>query len=185
MAPPRGRPTTPKAAATSSPQSSPENVPPLPANVRHSTSHPPRRSSLGGFLRRSKSGDPVRRNMPIVAKAAPKLPDLWVNGSGAHNGLLKETRDSVAIFSGHTDHPPLPSSSGSSVPSAGNMPGRRSTDSPGGQYVKTSSVPLTQDPYANVGSMTNRGRYSYASSAVSTTHAPRRIRRRKDPTPFK
>ena len=41
------------------------------------------------------------------------------------------------------------------------------------------------DPYARTESMTNRGRYSYASSTVSTLNSPRRIRRRKDPTPFK
>jgi hypothetical protein len=43
------------------------------------------------------------------------------------------------------------------------------------------------DPYARTESMTHRGRYSYASSAVSTTgiNSPRRVRRRKDPTPFK
>jgi hypothetical protein len=44
------------------------------------------------------------------------------------------------------------------------------------------------DPYARTESMTHRGRYSYASSAISTTtgiNSPRRVRRRKDPTPFK
>lgn len=41
------------------------------------------------------------------------------------------------------------------------------------------------DLYARTESMTNRGRYSYASSAISTINSPRRVRRRKDPTPFK
>ena len=41
------------------------------------------------------------------------------------------------------------------------------------------------DPYARTESMAHRGRYSYASSAVSTINSPRRVRRRKDPTPFK
>ncbi|QDS68118.1 hypothetical protein FKW77_010211 [Venturia effusa] len=43
------------------------------------------------------------------------------------------------------------------------------------------------DPYSRSESMAHRGRYSYASSAVSTTtgiNSPRRVRRRKDPTPF-
>ncbi|KAL1644131.1 hypothetical protein SLS58_004411 [Diplodia intermedia] len=40
------------------------------------------------------------------------------------------------------------------------------------------------DPYARTESMTHRGRYSYASTAVSTVNSPRRVRRRKDPTPF-
>lgn len=41
------------------------------------------------------------------------------------------------------------------------------------------------DPYARTESMTNRGRYSYASSAVSTINNPRKMRRRKDPTQLK
>lgn len=42
------------------------------------------------------------------------------------------------------------------------------------------------DPMARTESMTNRGRYSYASSAISgNVNSPRRVRRRKDPTPFK
>lgn len=40
------------------------------------------------------------------------------------------------------------------------------------------------DPYARTESMTHRGRYSYASSLVSTVNGPRRLRRRKDPTPY-
>ena len=41
------------------------------------------------------------------------------------------------------------------------------------------------DPYPRSESMTHRGRYSYASSQISTVNSPRRVRRRKDPTPFK
>ncbi|KAH7406191.1 hypothetical protein DE146DRAFT_436049 [Phaeosphaeria sp. MPI-PUGE-AT-0046c] len=40
------------------------------------------------------------------------------------------------------------------------------------------------DPYPRAESMTHRGRYSYASSQISTVNSPRRVRRRKDPTPF-
>ncbi|KAH4287172.1 hypothetical protein HBH64_225140 [Parastagonospora nodorum] len=40
------------------------------------------------------------------------------------------------------------------------------------------------DPYPRTESMTHRGRYSYASSQISTVNSPRRVRRRKDPTPF-
>lgn len=60
----------------------------------------------------------------------------------------------------------------------------------------------TVDPYARTESMTHRmsrpastslrrhadpslgGRYSYANSTVSTINSPRRVRRRKDPTPY-
>ena len=41
------------------------------------------------------------------------------------------------------------------------------------------------DMFPQVESMANRGRYSYASSAISTINSPRKVRRRKDPTPFK
>ena len=46
-------------------------------------------------------------------------------------------------------------------------------------------IPENVDPYARTESMTHRGRYSYASSAISSINSPRRVRRRKDPTPFK
>ena len=49
-----------------------------------------------------------------------------------------------------------------------------------GEYVDGSSVVDRHE------SMTHRGRYSYASSTVPVNmSSPRRIRRRKDPTPFK
>lgn len=38
---------------------------------------------------------------------------------------------------------------------------------------------------AGVESMANRARYSYASSAISTINSPRKIRRRRNPTPYK
>lgn len=50
------------------------------------------------------------------------------------------------------------------------------------------SMPDGRGGYPDPGrndSMTQRGRYSYASSAISTINSPRRLRRRKDPTPFK
>ncbi|KAL1611560.1 hypothetical protein SLS59_000279 [Nothophoma quercina] len=40
------------------------------------------------------------------------------------------------------------------------------------------------DPYARTESMTNRGRYSYASSSISAVNSPRRVRKKKQPTPF-
>ena len=49
----------------------------------------------------------------------------------------------------------------------------------------SSSSYMDYDPYPRTESMTNRGRYSYASSQISTVNSPRRVRRRKDPTPFK
>ena len=50
----------------------------------------------------------------------------------------------------------------------------------------TATAPKTYiDAFPRTESLVNRGRYSYASSAISTINSPRKIRRRKDPTPFK
>lgn len=56
---------------------------------------------------------------------------------------------------------------------------------PGMTPVAGSRPPPNYDPYARTESMTHRGRYSYASSAISTINSPRKVRRRNDPTPFK
>lgn len=147
-----------------------------------------KRSSLA-FLRRSKSGDTVRGTLkppvPIIPQQAPKIPDLW-------NGI---TPQPLRTFGGGQDVRDTADIMGTlGVP--GMSPGRRSIDTgvsgsssaPGGYYEpgKSSgkdSVGDEQPPNTTV-SMTNRGRYSFAS-AGSTVNSPRRVRRRKDPTPFK
>jgi hypothetical protein len=150
---------------------------------------PPRRSSFGNLLRRTKSGDlkngrkgPQGQQREPVPNS-PRLPALY-NGSQPQplQTFGGDTRpDSVAIVSGKADH-----SFHRYPPRASIDPGRPSMSSsvarppvppvPNGAWV---------DPYARTESMTNRGRYSYASSAMSTINSPRRVRRRKDPTPFK
>ncbi|KAI0172733.1 hypothetical protein GGR52DRAFT_419589 [Hypoxylon sp. FL1284] len=155
-------------------------------------SQTPRRSSFGMLLRRSKSGDlgkGGRKNhkeqqRESVPRSPPRLPALY-NGAQPPAPLQSfggDTRpDSLAIVSGKADH-----SFHHYPPRASMDPGRPSMSSTianppvpplpsGGGYV---------DPYARTESMTHRGRYSYASSAVSTINSPRRVRRRKDPTPF-
>ncbi|KAI6081240.1 hypothetical protein F4821DRAFT_33134 [Hypoxylon rubiginosum] len=154
-------------------------------------SQPPRRSSFGMLLRRSKSGDLGKggrkhhkeQQRETVPKSPPRLPALY-NGAQPPAPLQSfggDTRpDSLAIVSGTADH-----SFHRYPPRASIDPGRPSMSStianhppppvPNGAWV---------DPYARTESMTHRGRYSYASSAVSTINSPRRVRRRKDPTPF-
>lgn len=158
---------------------------------------PPRRSSLGLLLRRSKSTElgskgskkqqalareqelERQKREAAVPKSPPRLPDLY-NGLAPPSLPFSEDRpDSVAIVSGKA-----------------NYQGRGSME-PGRSSVAAGSVPIPPipsngsrngdwvDPYARTESMTHRGRYSYASSAVSTINSPRRVRRRKDPTPFK
>jgi hypothetical protein len=59
------------------------------------------------------------------------------------------------------------------------------TGGPAQQQYGSSPSYMDFDPYPRTESMTHRGRYSYASSAISSVNSPRRVRRRKDPTPFK
>lgn len=151
------------------------------------------RSSFGMLLRRSKSGDMKSRKAQqareaelqrqrnvSVPKSPPRLPQLY-NGAPApqfdHFG--DDARpDSASIASGKPDR------RYHGTPRASMDPPRSITSAnipavppiPNGAWV---------DPYARTESMTHRGRYSYASSAVSTVNSPRRVRRRKDPTPFK
>ncbi|KAF2839033.1 hypothetical protein M501DRAFT_919044, partial [Patellaria atrata CBS 101060] len=168
----------------------------------------PRRSSFN-FLRRQKSGEkpqPAQRSVSggkmnkkqkaqmqeellrqqreaaAVPKQPPRLPSHaplpTINTFGGENAR----QDSYAIMSNKAQQ-------------AGNF------SRPSGDYRATSAspphVPIPPipgsspygrngdfDPYARTESMTHRGRYSYASSAVSTINSPRRVRRRKDPTPF-
>lgn len=145
----------------------------------------PRRSSLS-FLRRSKSGDPVRSSLrplvPNIPQQPPRIPELWAANGSPPRPENTSTRDSVDIVSGSLGIP-------------GMSPGRKSTDTgvsgvssaPGGYYVpvKSSGRDSVPESTKTGGSMAHRGRYSYASSAVTAVNSPRRVRRRKDPTPFK
>lgn len=134
------------------------------------------------LLRRSKSGDLGKGrkskdggSQPAVSKAPPKLPDVYRGNEQLSNSFGADMRpDSVSIVSGRAEH----------------YGGRASIDPGHNAMPKMPApppVPNTPafDPYARTESMTHRGRYSYASSAISTINSPRRVRRRKDPTPFK
>lgn len=137
------------------------------------------------LLRRSKSGDlrkqqaareaELQRQRDAVSKSPPRLPQLY-NGAAPSQLFAGEDRpDSLAIVSGKNLHP-----QSSSTPRVSMEPAYSVVSVPPpiptGAWV---------DPYARTESMTHRGRYSYASSAISTINSPRRVRRRKDPTPFK
>lgn len=165
--------------------------PPVPRQKRMSST---RRSSFGMLLRRSKSGElkgkkaqafreqelQRQREAANIPKSPPRLPVLY-NGAPAPNlqntfggpAPLGRDRDtgSAAMDHYHGNYTPRPSMEPS--PSVANVP---VPPVPQGAWV---------DPYGRTESMTHRGRYSYASSAISTINSPRRVRRRKDPTPFK
>lgn len=142
----------------------------LPAITENGSNQASRRTSLG-FLRRSRSSEPVgerklsgskkkkaqmeeelRRQREAMPKHAPRLPDL-------------SPTPKIETFGG--DERP------------------ESADAFPGESTAPSMTSPLDDIYARTESMTHRGRYSYASSAVSTINSPRRLRRRKDPTPYK
>lgn len=166
--------------------SPPPPTSPKPPSSSPDVKSPSRRSSFG-FLHRSKSKEPVkdrkvsgnkitkhrhesakeaelRRLQDAQMAAVPKLPDFipspqmqTFGGEGA-----KGTGVGAGIGPG------VPRSASKSIP-----------------VPPTPSKAQSPDPYARTESMTHRGRYSYAPSAVSTVDSPRRVRRRKDPTPYK
>ncbi|QPG97442.1 hypothetical protein C2857_006325 [Epichloe festucae Fl1] len=156
------------------------------------TEQRPRRSSFGMLLRRSKSGDlgkggrkaqalkeaELERQRQAALRAPPKIPEFANNTEQLSKAFPQELQPS---------HPePAYSLSNSS---SGGYYARVSTEPR--NYVSSTVPPvppipnkITFDPYARTESMTHRGRYSYASSAISSINSPRRVRRRKDPTPF-
>lgn len=178
------QPPLPSSAAAPPPPPPPDAVPSSSANdstTRLSVNNldtASRRSSLG-FLRRSKSTEPLserkgsnskvsrkmkeqireeelRRQRESVPKQAPRLPDL-------------APAPKMQTFGGEEQVASVPAPATESRASSAHL----------------SMAPPAIDPYARTESMTHRGRYSYASSAVSTINSPRRLRRRKDPTPYK
>ncbi|KJZ70631.1 hypothetical protein HIM_09986 [Hirsutella minnesotensis 3608] len=143
------------------------------------TSPPPRRPSFGMLLRRSKSGDfgkPGKKAQALreaelerQRQNPPKLPEF-------HNYNEHLTKSISAELQA------TPAYNLSATP-----PNARPSQEAPRSYVASNAPPVPQmpfDPYARTESMTHRGRYSYASSAISTINGPRRVRRRKDPTPF-
>ncbi|EFX01625.1 septin [Grosmannia clavigera kw1407] len=118
-----------------------------------------------------------QREVANIPNSPPRLPVLY-NGATAPN--LQNTFGEPAAHERAPDMPQqdrfhgnyTPRPSMEPTPSVANVP---IPPIPQGAWV---------DPYARTESMTHRGRYSYASSAISTINSPRRVRRRKDPTPF-
>ncbi|WYZ39192.1 hypothetical protein EsH8_III_001106 [Colletotrichum jinshuiense] len=153
----------------------------------------PRRSSFGMLLRRSKSGDLgkggkkaqaireqqerelERQRQAAISKTPPKLPEFYKVNDQLSNSIPSDLRaEEGSIMSDHTI--------GTAYSTRPSMEPSRST---AGSVPPMPPIPANAyDPYARTESMTHRGRYSYASSAVSTVNSPRRVRRRKDPTPF-
>lgn len=153
------------------------------------SAQPPRRTSFGMLLKRSKSSDMKKQHArelelqrqrdASVSKSPPRLPQLYNGAPPTQLPFGNENRpDSVAIISNRA---------GSNQHQSSATP--RPSFEPSRSVITVPPPPIPNgawvDPYARTESMTHRGRYSYASSAMSTINSPRRVRRRKDPTPFK
>lgn len=120
-----------------------------------------------------------QREAAMLPKQPPRLPTHSPLPQIDHFGGDEARPDSIAIISNQAD--PATYNHNSARPSA-DYPMASNFAAP----AQGSSQPyMDQDPYPRTESMTHRGRYSYASTAVSTVNSPRRVRRRKDPTPFK
>ena len=171
-----------------------------PHNQQSSQQNQQRRSSFN-FLRRQKSGETAGRarsgssgkmskkqkaqmeeQLRLLRAQVPRQPPRLPS----HNPLpqmntfggdsTKHPHNSYALVSGRqNDNMNAAAPYGVPVPP---LPGNFSS-------MAGYNSSFNGDPYSPTESMTNRGRYSYASSAVSTLNSPRRVRRRKDPTPFK
>ncbi|PYH47796.1 septin [Aspergillus saccharolyticus JOP 1030-1] len=143
-----------------------------------------RRTSSLGFLRRSKSIELLGERRPSASKSGKSIPTEL------------DPRPQRASMLYHQP-PRLPDLSPAPVlETFGGESPRETTPAPPSQSpaprpqsvapstMSTPVKPESSDPYARAESMAHRGRYSYASSAVSSVNNPRRLRRRKDPTPY-
>ncbi|KAF2397355.1 hypothetical protein EJ06DRAFT_145744 [Trichodelitschia bisporula] len=150
-----------------------------------STEGPPgaARNKMHKIGRKGSSGAPVPQN-PNIPRVPPQLPQLdqssFNDAQGQYFG-----HSSPAHFQNQQQYggaspqgqgygaPYSPQQYASAQHHQSMSPGQPGKN---GEY----------EPFARTESMTHRGRYSYASSAISATgiNSPRRVRRRKDPTPF-
>ncbi|KAJ4286073.1 hypothetical protein N0V90_013422 [Kalmusia sp. IMI 367209] len=124
-----------------------------------------------------------QREAAMLPKQPPRLPNHSPLPQIDHFGGEDARPDSIAIVSNRAGN----YSQNFSRPSMDQkMPPSSNINVPVPPMPGTSPSYMDYDPYPRTESMTHRGRYSYASSAVSTigVNSPRRVRRRKDPTPF-
>jgi len=135
------------------------------------------RSTSGGKLTKKQYKDMLEQQRVVnaIPNQPPKIPVLertpQLQTFGGENA-----RDSYQMVSGRSGgfSRPRQIPSGSVDMTRANVP----------YHVPIPPMPGV-DPYARTESMAHRGRMSYASSAISSINSPRRVRRRKDPTPFK
>ncbi|KAJ8603966.1 hypothetical protein MRB53_041985 [Persea americana] len=126
------------------------------------------------------------REPPHLPSLSP-LPGMSTFGGESSPTPASNTTRTTTDMSRSSASTPFTSSSPAAASSvAARADGDPATGTPAtraamnGEYVADSS-PSTAE---RVSSMAHRGRYSYSSSQVDAINSPRRVRRRKDPTPF-
>ncbi|KAF2805237.1 uncharacterized protein BDZ99DRAFT_396369 [Mytilinidion resinicola] len=146
------------------------------------------RSVSGGKMSKKQKAQAQREELQRQERAAAMLPRSPPRLPAHH------TTEGLPTFGGESARPDsfaIVSNRAGGYGQGGNF-SRPSADYKMGPHGKV-LVPLVPgsspsndnyDPYARTESMTHRSRYSYANSTVSTLNSPRRVRRRKDPTPF-
>ena len=183
---------------------------PMPAPPRRSSFSFLRRSKSGEMMsRRSASGAKIKKRQPSQHDQGSdqSQQELLRQQQQQPQGQPQE------VTTSHVGPPALPAFepppplrtfggdqiSSSSLSSSPGGPKSRYMANYSGPATAPPSVPIPPIPDAiatrlrqgeggpegRAGSITHRGRYSYASSMVSTANNPRRVRRRKDPTAFK
>ncbi|KAI9709372.1 MAG: hypothetical protein M1812_007708 [Candelaria pacifica] len=196
-------PNQPRTPSASPP---PENKA-LPQIPESNDNRLPRRKSSFSFLRRSKSGENHAKRSVSGAKLTKKQQAI------TQQHIERQQRESASVSQSPPTLPQLAlpptlragdESRPDSVAIVSNQAGgynQRSYFARGPMDLNSSYIPnnipippIPQSPpdrkqdggdsHARTESMTHRGRYSYASSMISTINSPRRVRRRKDPTPF-
>ncbi|EHY54531.1 hypothetical protein HRR83_004347 [Exophiala dermatitidis] len=146
---------------------------PLSRNESHASSR--RSASLGSRLFRSKSGEALGDRKSSAGRLKKKHSEM--------DESVKVTTQSPPRLPGYTPQPlDIQSFGGEDYAASENANG--ATDVPPVPPLPRQKEKDVVDPYARTESMTHRGRYSYATSIVSTINSPRRVRRRKDPTPY-
>ena len=179
---------------------------PSPVTERESSdTQTPRRRTSFNFLRRGKSVERMRSSRIVSGGKLTKRQSVHKR----EQEMAQQQREAPAIAA--FELPAIPHAA--SMQTFGGEDGRPNSidifsNKAGSNYTPTRELPngtvdMTRshvppripippipdayvvDLYASVESMTNRGRQSYASSATSTINNPRRVRRRKDPVPFK
>jgi hypothetical protein len=154
------------------------------------------------------------REAQMLPKQPPRLPShLPLPGMPTFDG--HDTRpDSIAMFNQHAhsnrglppssythNHAQTPAQTAANFSRPGNVAmasAHRDNSSSPAYALRGASASVSPPPAGiaatngddsteRTGSMTNRGRYDYTAAASQSGHvnSPRRMRRRKDPTPFK